>query len=82
MFTPSELAAYRQRVQQRVAQEEEKLGRLIMWRPTQSHRGEEEEDEDHEPLRLPPFAVIASNHTDLAVGRLVPYPSRMTPYLT
>ena len=60
---PSELAAFRQQVQQRLREEEEKLGRPIMWVPSQ------QEGEQAEAPTGPPFAVIASRSTDLSVGR-------------
>ncbi len=71
IFTPSELTAFRLHVQKRITEEEEKLGRTIMWRPNESPQGDEEPkaEEDHGRCSQPPFAVIASNNTDLAVGR-------------
>ena len=70
-FTPSELTAFRLHVQKHITEEEEKLGRAIMWRPNEAPQGENELKigEDHGRCSQPPFAVIASNNTDLAVGR-------------
>ncbi|DBA76352.1 TPA: hypothetical protein ACH3X1_010063 [Trebouxia sp. C0004] len=74
IFTPSELTAFRLHVQKRIIEEEEKLGKKIMWRPNEAPRGEEEciTRDDHGRCSQPPFAVIASNNTDLAVGRFWP----------
>ena len=71
IFTPSELTAFRLHVEKRITEEEEKLGTKIMWRPNEPPQGEEEPrvGEDHVRCSQPPFAVIASNNTDLAVGR-------------
>lgn len=72
IFTPSELSAFRLHVQKRITEEEDRLGKTIMWRP-EAPQGEEEggteEEEEAERCSQPPFAVIASSHTDLAVGR-------------
>ena len=65
IFTPSELAAFRLHVQKRILAEETKLGRPITWRTADPHNKQDEQGPE------PPFAVIASNHTDLAVGRWV-----------
>lgn len=65
IFTPSELSAFRLHVRQRLAEEEERLGRAVMWRAAES----EVEEEEDQGCRQPPFAVIASSHSDLAVGR-------------
>ncbi|DBA78230.1 TPA: hypothetical protein ACH3X2_008186 [Trebouxia sp. C0005] len=74
IFTPSELTAFRLHVEKRITEEEEKLGRKIMWRPNKSPQGDEEPKlgEGHGRCSQPPFAVIASNNTDLAVGRFWP----------
>ena len=71
IFMPSELTAFRLHVEKRITEEEEKLGNKIMWRPNEPPQGEEESKvgEDHGRCSQPPFAVIASNNTDLAVGR-------------
>ena len=61
---PGELAAFRQHVQQSLAEEAEKLNRPVMWTPPPV-----EEDEQAEGNAGPPFAVIASSRTDLSVGR-------------
>lgn len=66
IFTPSELSAFRAHVRHRLAEEEEDLGRPIMWRAAESKDQDEGADEG---CRQPPFAVIASNNSDLAVGR-------------
>ncbi|KAL0048569.1 hypothetical protein WJX82_006030 [Trebouxia sp. C0006] len=74
IFTPSELTAFRLHVQKRITEEEEKLGKNIMWRANEDSQGEGELNigEDHGRCSQPPFAVIASNNTDLAVGRFWP----------
>ncbi|KAL3141918.1 hypothetical protein ABBQ32_004572 [Trebouxia sp. C0010 RCD-2024] len=69
IFTPSELSAFRAHVRHRLAEEEEDLGRPIMWRAAESKDQDEGADEG---CRQPPFAVIASNNSDLAVGRFWP----------
>jgi len=71
IFTLSELTAFRLHVQKRITEEEEKLGKSIMWRPNEAPQDEEDskKEEDHGRCSQPPFAVIASNNTDLAVGR-------------
>lgn len=80
---PSELAAFRQHVQQCLADESGKLNRPIMWTPSKE---DDEEAEGRAEARAearaegraegrtegsagPPFAVIASRRTDLSVGR-------------
>lgn len=77
IFTPAELAAFRLHVQKRVTAEEDSLGRPIMWRPAEAHQDEDVDDDDEQCCQ-PPFAVIASSHTDLAVGRSLSsfYPSK------
>ena len=52
-----------------MAEEEEQLGRPIIWRPATEAAPADTEEEEERCLQ-PPFAVIASSHTDLAVGRL------------
>jgi len=71
IFTLSELTAFRLHVQKRITEEEEKLGKSIMWRPNEAPQDEEDskKEEDDGRCSQPPFAVIASNNTDLAVGR-------------
>lgn len=63
-FVPEELATFRQHVQQRLQEEEERLGRPITWVPPAQHNSAEAE-----ATAGPPFAVIASRGTDLSVGR-------------
>lgn len=66
-FVPEELAAFRQHVQQRLQEEEERLDRPITWVPPAQHSSGEAE-----ATAGPPFAVIASRGTDLSVGRFWP----------
>ena len=51
-----------------MAQEEEQLGRPIIWRPATKAALADTEEEEERCLQ-PPFAVIASSLTDLSVGR-------------
>lgn len=67
---PSELAAFRQEVQQRLSEEEARLGRPITWNPPV-----QQDDEEADAPAGPPYAVIASRRTDLSVGRQALYNS-------
>ena len=67
IFESPELAAFRLLIQKRLAEEEAKLGRPIIWRPV--HATTPADAEEEEQRLQPPYAVIASRHADLAVGK-------------